>query len=135
MSVEIKKEDPLEYAEYQQSDYNDDFDGFDEEDSTDYEQTSTSQANSSKARVRVNNPTPIAMPTKEEIMSMSDLNWRIALQRHKTTQELGNDSRTKIAKLLIKNIYERKYQLDGNYDLKFVTDFNLYRVILQILIF
>lgn len=120
MSIEIKKEDPLDYSDYQQSDNCDEYEDYEEE-SVDYERTtSSSQANSStKSRSnRERNPSPIEMPTKEEILNMTDLNWKIALQRHKTTQELGNDSRTKIAKLLIKNVYERKFQQDGNYDLK-----------------
>lgn len=125
MSIEIKKEDPLEYSDFPHNSlYNEFVDG---EDSLDYEQNSSNSnqeyslpepSKSPKNRGRVSNPTPIEMPTKEEILIMTDLNWKIALQRHKTTQELGNDSRTKIAKLLIKNIYERKFQLHGNYDLK-----------------
>jgi hypothetical protein len=122
MSIEIKKEDPLEAAEYseyfQSNEYEDD-----EENSMDFEPYSSPQTSSkaTKSRERLSNPTTIEMPTKDEIMMIRDLNWRIALQRHKTTQELTNDSRTKVAKLLIKHIYERKFQNDGNYDLKMTT--------------
>lgn len=121
MSLEtvIKKEDPLEYSDY--TDFQNDFED-EEENSMDFEQYSnsapTSSSKSAKSRERLSNPTTIEMPSTDEIMIMKDLSWRIALSRHSTTQELTNDSRTKVAKLLIKNVYERKFQVDGNYDLK-----------------
>lgn len=72
----------------------------------------------SKSKARISNPTTVEMPTKEEILNLNNLDWKIAMQRHKTTQELGNDSRVKISKLLIKSIYEKKFAVDGSYDLK-----------------
>lgn len=131
MSIEIKKEDPLEENSGFGDDFQNEFDS-NEDDSMDFEEYSCSNpaetsSKPTKSRERLSNPTTIDMPSIDEIMMIKDLNWKIALQRHKTTQELTNDSRTKVAKLLIKHIYERKFQVDGNYDLKWVKFINQYK--------
>lgn len=116
MDFEIKKEDPLNYL-----DFNHEEPEFDDEDSNDFDQTSSSSnlpQTSTRPAKKQNFPSTIQMPTKGEIMCITDLNWKIALQRHLTTHELRNDSRSKIAKLIIKNCYERKFETHGHYDLK-----------------
>lgn len=119
MSFEVKKEEPLDYSEYENF-----HDEHNEENSIDFgsciSNPPSSSKTPSKSHTRLVSSSTLKMPSLDEIMVVKDLNWRIALQRHKTQQELTNDSRTKIAKVLIKNIYERKFKLDGNYDLKCV---------------
>lgn len=115
MSVEIKKEDTeVDFIEFKNYEF-EEAEGCDDSDESDKNFKKTSKTVENEKVIQA---TPIDMPTKEEIMNIKDLQWRMSLQRYIKTQELQNDCRTKVAKVIIRNIHERKFQLHGNYDLK-----------------
>lgn len=111
VQVKIKKEDPLDFNSCGIGSYEDYENSMESSPSQPEQSTSKSRSN------EINNAT-FEMPTKKELMAINDLTWKIQLQKYKKSQSLANEARTKVAKFLIKHIYNLKYEQHGHYDLK-----------------